>query len=261
MTSTWKQIIWPIVFLLVVLTVWESAVRVFKINPILMPGPIEIATYGWANLAKLALAFWITGKAAITGLALSTVLGIVIGAIFSQSKIIRISCYPYAVFLQTVPIVAMAPLIITWFDYGFRSVVIVATVISIFPIITNTTIGLLQVEQDLVDLMRLYRASRWQILTKLRFPSAVTSIMTGIKTSSGLAVVGAIVGEYFAGFQAGQYGLGYYIFTFHSQLKTALLFASVLTSTALGLFLFVSLSLMERYLLSRWLTDSETIAD
>jgi NitT/TauT family transport system permease protein len=172
--------------------------------------------------------------------------------VFSQSRAIRASCYPYAIFLQTVPIVAVAPLIITWFDYGFHSVVLVALVISLFPVITNATTGLLAVDPARLDLFRLCGATRWQILFKLRLPNAVPYLVTAAKTSSGLSVVGAIVGEFFVGAGMGRCGLGFLIRQKLEQLQTAELFAAVIASAVLGVVIFASISLLSATVLSRW---------
>jgi NitT/TauT family transport system permease protein len=247
-----QDLVFPTLFTLFVFALWESLVRGLEIKSSILPGPLEVFQSGVANFSKLANAFRLTGLEALLGLLASTVLGISIGAIFSQSRWVRLSCYPYAIFLQTVPIVAIAPLIVTWFGYGFQSVVLISGIISLFPIITSTTTGLMHVEQDLVDLFRLYKASRWQILSKLRFPAAVGSILTGLRTSSGLAVVGAIVGEYFTGYDPKNFGLGYYIFTTYSQLKTPLLFATVFTSTLLGLAFFLGINLLSSTVLRHW---------
>lgn len=242
----------PIIFLAIVLTVWQISVSMFQIPPYLLPGPTAVIAAAWENLPKLIAAFCVTGSAAILGLALSGIVGLLTGILFAYSPVVRSGGYPYAIFLQTVPVVAIAPIIITWFGYGFRSVVIVAFIISLFPMITATTTGMLSVERDLIDLFRLYRANWRQTLLKLRLPHATRFVITGLKTSSGLAVVGAIVGEYFAGHDPDWQGLGYYVFVAHGQLKTALLYSAVLTSTLLGISMFAAVNLLASTLLSRW---------
>ena len=164
---------------------------------------------------------------------------------------IRSSCYPYAIFLQTVPIVAVAPIIVVWFGAGFHSVVLVSFMISLFPIITNVTSGMLAVDPDLLDLFRLYRASRGQVLWKLRLPHSVPFLVAGARTSSGMAVVGAIVGEFFAGNLAERHGLGYMILQ-GTQFSTARLFAAVIASTVLGITIFGASTLIGSTVLSRW---------
>lgn len=171
---------------------------------------------------------------------------------FSQSQLIRRCFYPYAIFLQTVPIIAIAPLIVNWFGKGFQSIVLVAFIISLFPIITNFTNGLTTVKQSLIDLFTVNGASRLQILFKLRFPHAIPHLIVGAKVASGLSVIGAIVGEFFAGYSTTHYGLGYIITVSSGQLKIDYLFAAVLTSTILSLCFFSFISLSAEYFLKRW---------
>lgn len=150
------------------------------------------------------------------------------------------------------PIVAIAPLIVVWFGYGFQSVALIAFIISLFPIITNATTGLTSIDRDLVDLFELHSANRWQVLFKLRLPSAVPYLVTGARVSSGMAVIGAIVGEFFAGYGGSQDGLGYVIMRATNLLKTDELFAAVIASTALGMAVFAVVNIAGATVLSRW---------
>jgi len=242
----------PLLFFLLVVAVWQLIVTWFDLPVYLLPGPWRVARAAAEGLPKIAEATAITAAAAACGFVASLLIGTLIGFLFAQSAAIRSSCYPYAIFLQTVPIVAIAPLIITWFDYGFHSVVIVAFIISLFPIITNATTGMLAVDPPMLDLFRLYDASRWQILTRLRLPNSVPYLVAGAKTSSGLAVVGAIVGEFFVGAGMDRFGLGFLIRQKLEQLRTAELFAAVLASTLLGVVIFAAVSLTGANVLSRW---------
>lgn len=242
----------PVVLFLLVIGGWQAAVSGFKLPIYLLPGPGQVAAAAWQGLGKLIDSTLITAAAAAAGFSASLIGGVLIAFIFSQSPVIRRSCYPYAIFLQTVPIVAIAPLIITWFGYGLPSVMIVAAIISLFPIITNATTGLVSVDPPALDLFRLYNASRLQVLFKLRLPTAVPYLVTGAKTSAGLAVVGAIVGEFFVGAGMGRFGLGYLIRQKLELLKTADLFAAVGASTLLGVAIFSAVSLAGAAVLSRW---------
>jgi NitT/TauT family transport system permease protein len=151
-----------------------------------------------------------------------------------------------------VPIIAVAPLIVIWLDYGFRSVVMVAFIISLFPIITNATAGLTAIDRNLFELFELSGASRWQLLWKLRFPSSVPHLIVGAKTSAGLAVVGAIVGEIFAGAAMEHDGLGNLINQANNKLNIDFMFAAVFTSTCLGIVIFATLSLAGAWVMARW---------
>jgi NitT/TauT family transport system permease protein len=243
----------PIALFLLLVGAWQATTYVRNIPRYLLPGPADVVSAGLANSGKLASATGVTAAGAVCGFGASLFCGTLIAVVFSQSGLIRRSFFPYAIFLQTVPIVAIAPLIVLWSGTGFRSVVIVAFIVSLFPIVTNATAGLTAIDPDLLDLFRLHGASRWQTLVKVRLPSAVPSIVTGAKTSSGLAVIGTIVGEFFVGYDASErFGLGYLIQQSSDQLKTDLLFCAVLLSTTLGLLVFLAVSAAGATLLRRW---------
>jgi NitT/TauT family transport system permease protein len=174
-----------------------------------------------------------------------------VGVVFSQSRAVARGFYPYAIFLQTVPIVAIAPTIIAWCGTGMVSVIVVAFILGLFPIITNTYTGLMSIAPSYLELFELYNANRWQVLCKLRIPSALPHLVTGAKVSAGLSVIGAIVGEFFAG-ATSLYGLGYLIPQAIGSLKMDVGFAAVVCSSLLGLTLFGGVSLIGNWLLARW---------
>ena len=242
----------PLLLLAIVCGVWQAAVVHYDIKPFLLPGPGLVAEACWKNASKLFGAATYTGSAAVLGLLISLVIGTLIALVFSQSRWIRSSGYPYALFLQTVPIVAIAPLIVYWCGRGYQSVVLTSFLISLFPILANGTAGLLNVDPDLLDLFRLNNASRWQVLTRLRLPNSIPAICTGLKTSCGMAVVGAVVGEYFAGYGGDQFGLGYLILFTTDQLRMAELFAAVLASTGLSVLMFSAVSWITALILDHW---------
>jgi NitT/TauT family transport system permease protein len=232
----------PVALFFVVIAVWHLAVVTLGIKRYVVPLPLEVLSAGWERHDALLSAATMTGEAAASGFLLSLAAGFVIACLFSQSRVVERSIYPYAIFLQTVPIVAIAPLIVAWFGYGFRSVVVVAFIISIFPVITNATAGLTAIDANLLELFELAGASRWQVLVKLRLPSSVPHVVTGARISAGLSVVGAIVGEIFAGAGAQRPGLGYLIQQTTGFQKTADLFAAVIVSAALGMVIFGTVS-------------------
>lgn len=242
----------PIALFLFVVLAWQLVVQFGQIESYLLPSPFAVGRAAWAKRTQLCGALGLTAAGALCGFAASLVVGTLIAIAFSFSRLIKAGCYPYAVFLQTVPIVAIAPLIVVWFDYGFQSVALIAFIISLFPIITNATTGLTNVDRDLVDLFELHNASRWQVLFKLRLPTAVPYLVTGARVSSGMAVIGAIVGEFFTGYGATRYGLGYLIMQATNLLKTDELFAAVIASTALGMAVFTIVNIVGATVLSRW---------
>lgn len=242
----------PLLLLAIVLSLWHGLTVAFAIEPYLLPGPLDVLRAGWSDAALLLQAGLRTGTAAVGGFLVSLIVGCITACLFAQSVWIRRSCYPYAIFLQTVPIVAIAPLIVVWCGYGMQSVILVSFIVSLFPIITSATTGLLAVNPDLLDLFRLYDAGRLTVLWKLRLPGAVPYIISGARTSSGLAVIGAIVGEFFAGYGSSSYGLGYLIMQSSTLLKTDRLFAAVFVSTLLGLAVFGAVSAIGAGILHRW---------
>ena len=242
----------PIALLLFVVMAWHLVVRFGHIESYLLPSPLAVAGVAWTKRTELCGALALTAAGALCGFVASLIVGTLIAIAFSFSRLIKASCYPYAVFLQTIPIVAIAPLIVVWCGYGFQSVALIAFIISLFPIITNATTGLTNVDRDLVDLFELHNASRWQVLFKLKLPSAVPYLVTGARISSGMAVIGAIVGEFFAGYGATRYGLGFVIMQATIQLKTNELFAAVIASTALGMAVFTVVNILGATVLSRW---------
>lgn len=252
MTARWtRSVLPPLAFLALVLCGWETAVRVFEVPSFLVPAPTAIFREAWESRSDLVPASLVTLAGALCGFGLSLALGTAAAVVFAQASWIRASLFPYAIFLQTVPIVAVAPLIVIWFGAGFPSVVLVSFVLSVFPVLSNAVTGLVRVDPELLELFELHNATRWQILAKLRLPHAVPMIVAGAKVSSGLTVIGAIVGEFFAGYGVQTPGLGYLILQSSGQLRTELLFACVGASTLLGLSVFLATGLAARLVLAR----------
>ena len=253
-TSTLSIWLMPLLVLLAMIGLWHGLVtflvQMRGLNPALFPGPLSVLEAGWQMRAELAFAAIRTAAAAMSGLLISVVVGTATAFIFSQSSIVRRSLYPYAVLLQTVPIIAVAPIVILTLGRGFQSIVLVACIISLFPVITNTTTGLLQIDSDLVDLFRLNRATRWQLLTKLRMPSALPYLISGIRIASGSAIVGAIVGEFFL--SAGPTGLGSLIQGKVASFNMPELYAVVMVATLLGTIVFGLISILGDRSLKRW---------
>ena len=235
------------------LLAWELIVWAFGLPPALLPTPRQVLAAAIQERKALVQGTLATGVAATAGLTTAIVVGSVISIVFSQSRRIRLAFFPYVVFLQTVPIVAIAPLLIIWSGYRFRTVVMVTVIICLFPIVNNVTAGLLAINRDLSDLFRLYGAGRFQRLLRLQVPTAVRYLMLGAKTSSGLAVIGAIVAEFFVGNGSSDYdGLGTLMTGWQGLLRTDALIAALFASTALGLVLFGLVQLVFATVLRRW---------
>lgn len=221
-----------------------------------LPPPHQVVDVGfltWSNLEQVLLGLWRTAQVTLVGLALAIVGGMAIAVVMSQARWIERSVFPYAVAVQAVPIVAISPLIGLWWGWDFQSQVVVTIIISIFPIITNTLFGLRSVEPSMHDLLTLHRVGRWTRFRKLQLPHALPAIFAGFRISAGLAVVGAIVGEFF--FKGGTYGtegLGQLLFLFQNQLSGSKLVAGIVFSSLLGVILFWFFGWAGRRLTGHW---------
>jgi NitT/TauT family transport system permease protein len=247
-----RSVLPPVVALLVLLALWEGLVRALGVPSFLLPPPSAVFATGVQEARELAASAWVTAEAALMGFGLSALVGVLAAVVLSSSRLLERALYPYTLFLQTVPIVAVAPLLVLWFGPGQRAVAASAFIVSVFPVIANTLSGLRSVEPALRDLFRLYGARKLATLLKLELPSALPHIFTGLRIASGLAVIGAIVGEFVAGFSEGTAGLGILVLGAYRQLRTDLMFAAVMCAAGLGIVLFGAVSLLGARLLRRW---------
>jgi NitT/TauT family transport system permease protein len=199
---------------------------------------------------ELASATWVSFKVAATGLAIAMVLGIAFAIVMSQARWVERSFYPYAVFVQTVPILALVPLIGLRFGFGFSARVLVVVIISLFPIITNTLFGLKAAERGHHELFTLHGASRLTRLRKLQMPASLPAMFTGFQISAGLAVIGAIVGGFFFG--RGERDLGNRILLYSNRLRPAELIAAIILSALLGVAFFQFFGGLGRRLTRHW---------
>ena len=236
-----------------VLLLWEAVVYLFDLPKALLPTPRQCVKAAIAESEALIAGTLSTGLAAIAGLTAAVLLGSLLAVIFSQSRPIRLAFFPYIILLQTVPVVAIAPLLIVWSGYTFRTVVIVTVIVCLFPIVNSVTEGLLATGREASDLFRLYGASRAKRLLHLQVPSAIGRLMLGTKTSSGLAVIGAIVAEFFVGNGTSYDGLGTLMTGWQALTKTDALIAALFASAMLGLALFGFVHLISVTLLRRWM--------
>lgn len=237
----------PLIPFVAIMLAAEFVVREGIIKSYLLPAPTSVFRAMIDNRQELGVALLKTSTGAFAGFLLSTVAGIASAVLLSSSRKIQRAFYPYAVFFQTVPIIAVAPLLVIWFGYGMRTVIASAFVVSIFPVIANTLTGILSTDPALRDLFRLYGASAKDTLFKLRFPAALPQIFTGLRIASGLAVIGAIVGEFIGG-----EGLGSVVDEARTQQRVDKVFAAVLLASLLGLALFGLINLISTLTLKRW---------
>lgn len=241
------------------LLLWQVILWIFRVPPFMLPSPWAVAHAVAARFPALATSLSITAIEAAGGLMASIIAGVAIALVFAQSRWVRRMLYPYTILLQTVPIVAIAPLILMWAGAGIASVALIAFIISLAPVIANTTQGLISVDENLVHLFVMHNASSRQLLFKLRLPHAMPALFVGIRVASGISVIGAITGELYAGStRVGQGGLGYSILYATSQLQTDYLFALVLAATVLGFGFFFIVIFLEWYFLHRWHESART---
>lgn len=253
MTERLTRIAVPFLVGLLFLSIWEIAVTAFDVPEFILPSPIRIAESFGANFGSLMAAAWVTLRITALAFILAVIGGVALAVLFSQSRLVEMALFPYAVILQVTPIVAIAPLILIWvgFDQVNLALLILAWVVAFFPILSNTTLGLRSVDHNLSDLFSLYQASRWQRLRLLQLPAALPYILGGMKISGGLALIGAVVAEFVAGSGTAT-GLAWRIIEAGNRLQVPKMFAALVLLSVLGILIFWSLTLLEHFVLRKW---------
>jgi NitT/TauT family transport system permease protein len=231
---------------------WHVLVVAFEVPRYIVPSPLAVAETMAAEWTLLAQSLWVTMKVTLYALALAVVLGTLVAFVFVQSRWIEDSLFPYAVLLQVTPIVAVAPLVIIWVRDTELALVICATLVAIFPVISNTTLGLRSVDPGLAELFRLNRATRLQTLLRLRVPGALPYFFAGLRVASGLALIGAVVAEFVAGTGGAGAGLAYQILLAGLQVNIPRLFAALVLITLAGVLLFAATVFLSRLALGKW---------
>src|SRR3954447_12875712 len=242
----------PLAVGLVIVVLWEIVCRSAHVPVFLFPKPSDVALKLASDWPSLLAALWMTLRVALQAFISAILLGTLIAFLFVQSRAIEMSFFPYAVLLQVTPIVAIAPLIIILVKNTQVALNICATVVALFPIISNTTLGLRSVDPGLVNLFRMNRAGRLQTLFRLRIPSALPYFFGGLRIASGLALIGAVVAEFVAGTGGQGAGLAYQILLAGMQLNIPRLFAALFLIAATGVALFAATVMLSGAALSRW---------
>jgi NitT/TauT family transport system permease protein len=252
MTNSLRYVL-PLALGIVVLGAWEFLVRAYEVPQFVLPAPSAIWNALMSDFPSLMASLWTTLRITVFAFVLAAVSGIALAILFSQSRIIEMMLYPYAVVLQVTPVVAIAPLIIIWVGFERINValLILAWIVAFFPILANTTLGLRSVDHNLIDLFRLHGASKSQILWRLKLPSALPYILSGLKTSGGLALIGTVVAEYGAGSGTAT-GLAWRIIEAGNRLQIPRMFAALLLLAGLGITIFYGLALLEYVVLRKW---------
>jgi NitT/TauT family transport system permease protein len=248
----WLERAAPFLVAVVALTLWEGLVRAYDVPPWLVPSPTRVLETLVTDRALLLDSLGVTLSIALAALAIAVVAGTLVALLFVQSRWIEASFFPYAILLQVTPIVAIAPLVIIWVRDTRVALVLCAVVVAVFPIISNTTLGLRSVDPGLLDLFRMHRASRLQVLLRLRVPSALPYFFGGLRIASGLALIGAVVAEFVAGTGGQGAGLAYQILMAGIQLNVPRLFAALALITLAGVGLFGLTVALTKLALARW---------
>ena len=247
-----QRVVYPLAVALLLLAAWQGAVVAFDIPPYLVPSPLRVAQTLVGDAGLLGAALLNTLKITLLSFAAATVLGVLIAFLFVQSRWVETALFPYAVLLQVTPIVAIAPLIIIWVKDPTASLVICATLVALFPVIANTTLGLRSVNPGLLAYFRLNHATRWQVLVRLRVPSALPYFFGGLRISSGLALIGAVVAEFVAGTGGTGTGLAYQILQAGYQLNIPRMFAALALIALTGVALFAAMAVLSKRVLGAW---------
>ena len=250
-TQRLLRVLLPIAVLALSMALWDLVVRAYAIPPYKLPGPWLVLATVVSDWDVLSASLLVTLTITIEGFLLAVVGGISLAVLFSQSRLVEYSLYPYAVILQVTPIVAIAPLLLVYLPQP-AAVLACAWIVAFFPVLANTTLGLSSVDHNLIDLFRLYGASRSQVLWELKLPAALPHMLGGLKIAGGLSLVGAVVAEIAAGAAGAGSGLAYRISESGYRLNIPRMFAALLLLSVAGIVIFLVLSLVSHLLLRRW---------
>ena len=250
--SWFGRVMAPLGVGVLILGVWQWACVHWDIPPYLFPAPTAIAHAATNDWPQLLSGLWSTMRITLVALTGAVVLGTLIAFVFVQSKLIELSLLPYVIIMQVTPLVAIVPLIIILLKDTGRAMTLCATIIAIFPIISNTTIGLRSVDPGLASYFRMNKAGRWATLTRLQIPGALPFFLAGLRISSGLALVGAVVAEFVAGTGGVGSGLAYEIMQSSFQLDIPRMFVALGLISAAGVTMFVLVVWLQQALLGRW---------
>ncbi|RME27645.1 MAG: ABC transporter permease [Deltaproteobacteria bacterium] len=243
------RVLAPAAVALAALLLWAALASVT--SPVLLPAPLDVARALVEGRASLAEATLHTALASLGGLGIATLLGLCGAVLFHLSRTLELALYPYALVIQTLPVIAVAPLLVVWLDYGTPVAVASAAIVSFFVVLTSAHRGLSAADRGQVELLRLYGASRWQELRLLRLPASLPHVLAGLRSAGGLAVIGAVVGE-FVGSNGVPRSLGYEVLYAIRTSSTDHSFAAIVCASALSSGYFLVVRLAERLVVGRW---------
>jgi NitT/TauT family transport system permease protein len=245
------RVLLPAIALALGILAWDLMVRIKTIPPYVLPSPGLVFATLFSDWPILGASLAVTLLTTLQGFLLAVIGGVGLAVLFNQSRLVEYSLYPYAVALQVTPVVAIAPLLLIYLPQP-AAVLACAWIVAFFPVLANTTLGLNSVDRNLLDLFRLYGASRWQILLHLKLPSALPYILGGVRIAGGLALIGAVVAEIAAGSAGAGSGLAYRIAESGYRLDIPRMFAALLLLSVVGVAIFFALTFLSHLVLRRW---------
>jgi len=232
-----------VVLFAALLGAWQMAGPAFGIREYLLPGPLSVARAAVDPAIPWPIHVWITTVEIVGGFVLAGAAGVILGVAIAWSPVTARALVPFLVFVNTLPKVAVAPLFLLWLGYGVVPNILIAALIGFFPVVINTAVGLTQVDEELLDLGRVFGAPTWRVFVTIRLPNALPYILSALKITATAAVVGAVVGE----FVASQAGLGMVIVNAQTNLNTPVAFAALVWISIIGLALYGAVGLAARW--------------
>lgn len=239
------RLIYPLLGFAVIVAIWQAYTELFHISTIVLPSPVDILQASWRRYDLLLQETWPTLFESVCGFALAVVIGVPMAVCVVESRLLNLSLYPILIAMQSVPKVAIAPIILVWFGLGMESKLAIAFLVAFFPIVVDTATGLQETPPGLIELGRSLRASRWQMFWKIQFPSALPFVFSGAKVAVTLAVIGAVIGEFVGSVD----GLGNLLLSANAQLDGPLAWAALIWLSVLGILLFAAVVVAQRLIM------------
>jgi NitT/TauT family transport system permease protein len=237
---------------LALVAAWQMAVSVFALREYILPAPLAVLKALSGTDIPWAAHVWITALEIVGAFVLAGAVGVVLGVAVAWSPVLARALVPFLVFVNTLPKVAVAPLFLLWLGYGVVPNMLIGALIGFFPVVINTAVGLTQVDEDLLDLGRVFSAPKWKVFAKIRIPNAYPYILSALKVTATAVVVGALVGE----FVASQKGLGFVIMTTQGSMNTPVAFAALVWISVVGLAVYGVVVLAARWI-APWAEPSQ----
>jgi NitT/TauT family transport system permease protein len=234
--------LYPVAGFAIILGVWQLYVEIWHVSKIVLPSPADILHASWQQSGLLLRETWPTALESLYGFLLAVLIGVPMAVCVANSRVLNLSLYPILIATQSVPKVAVAPIVLVWFGLGLESKLAIAFLVAFFPIVVDTATGLQATPPGLLELARSLRASAWQVFWKVQFPAALPFVFSGAKIAITLAVIGAVIGE----FVGSTNGLGNLLLSANSQLNGPLAWAALVWLSLLGILLFAAVALLER---------------